>query len=95
MSMPKFPRPDEILYREEAVNAILTSIAAEEMALSHIMNAEGEKIQYILERCADAQTVLEVNESVNSVLDRIIDIELILKNKMRLAKSFIDKDKMV
>lgn len=90
MSMPKFPKPEEILTRDEAINAILTSIAAEETALSHIINAEGEKIQYVLERCADFQTVIAINESVSGVLDRIIDLQIILKNKMRLAEHFRD-----
>ena len=34
--------------REDAVNQILSSIAMEELGLSHILNAEGEKLQYIL-----------------------------------------------
>ena len=30
------------------VNQILSSIAMEELGMSHILNAEGEKLQYIL-----------------------------------------------
>jgi len=89
MSMPKFPRPEEILSRDVAINAILTSIALEEAGLSHIINAEGEKIQYILKQCADAKTVLAVNESVNEMLDRVIDLQIVIKNKMRLAEKFL------
>jgi len=44
--MPKFP--SYTITREEAINQILSSIAMEELALSHILNAEGEKIQYVL-----------------------------------------------
>ena len=90
MSVPKFPKPEEILTRDEAINAILTSIALEETALAHIINAEGEKIQYILCQCADPKTVLEVNESVSAVLDRVVDSQMILKNKMRLAEKFLE-----
>lgn len=46
MSLPEFE--NEPISREDAVNYILTSIAMEEMALSHILNAEGEKIQYVI-----------------------------------------------
>lgn len=50
MSQPNIPniRPNIALDREEAINLILASIAMEDMALSHILNAEGEKLQYVL-----------------------------------------------
>jgi cell fate (sporulation/competence/biofilm development) regulator YlbF (YheA/YmcA/DUF963 family) len=61
----------------------------EELALSHILNAEGEKIQFILaNKCTSAQQVLQVNESVSSLIDRITDLQIILKSKMRLVKEF-------
>ena len=49
MSMPSFvagavPNPG----REESINQIIATIALEEISLSHILNAEGEKIQYVL-----------------------------------------------
>jgi hypothetical protein len=88
MSMPEFPKLDH-LTQEQALNSILTSIAMEEAALSHILNAEGEKIQYILsQKSVDVQKVIEVNESVASLLDRVIDLQIILKSKMRMTKEF-------
>ena len=48
MSLPSFPNIDPPIQREDAVNQILSSIAMEELGLSHILNAEGEKLQYIL-----------------------------------------------
>ena len=47
MSLPSFPVSDPPIEREDAVNQILSSIAMEELGLSHILNAEGEKLQYM------------------------------------------------
>ena len=95
MSLPKFPKPDAILTRDQALDAILTSIAMEEVALSHIINAEGEKIQYILKAAkecrADVCDVLEVNESVTSMLEQVNDMQITLKNKLRWALKYLPK----
>ncbi len=42
MSMPELPQAPDFT-QEQALNMILSSIALEEVALSHIINAEGEK----------------------------------------------------
>lgn len=44
MSMPEFPKPDPDFTPEKALTMILSSVALEEVALSHIINAEAEKI---------------------------------------------------
>src|SRR5690625_7369040 len=51
VSQPNIPDidPNISLTREDAINLLLTSIAMEELGLAHIINAEGEKIQYALE----------------------------------------------
>ena len=74
--------------REEALTMIIASIAMEELALSHIINAEGEKLQYILgtlpgaKPCACPQDVLAVNKSVASLLDVVAQNQMLLKNKL-------------
>ena len=45
MSMPQFPQTPNLNF-ENAISQILVSIAMEELALSHILNAEGEKLQF-------------------------------------------------
>ena len=94
MSMPQFPDSKKILTREEAINAILTSIALEEVALSHIINAEGEKIQYVIQQAqkkhgADLNAVLMTNKSVANILEQIKDIQIILKSKLRIAADLL------
>ena len=48
MSMPSYVDTVPALDREAVINQILASIALEELALSHVINAEGEKIQFAL-----------------------------------------------
>ena len=45
MSMPVIAMPCNPITMAQAVTDLLESIALEETALSHILNAEGEKIQ--------------------------------------------------
>lgn len=42
MSMPAFPKNDPPLTREGSLNEIISSIAAEELSLSHIVIFSGE-----------------------------------------------------
>jgi hypothetical protein len=74
------------------MSMILTSIAMEELALSHILNAEGEKLQAVLKHlespggeCCGMSSVdklLEVNKSVAGLLDSVSQNQMLLKSKM-------------
>jgi len=93
--MPKFPDRCEILTLDESVNAILTSIAMEETALSHIINAEGEKIQFVLGTLegprspvvvqTSLEDLLRVNESVRETLDAVSMNQMFLLGKLSAA----------
>ena len=92
MSLPSFPKVDPPIQRDDAVNQILSSIAMEELGLSHILNAEGEKMQYILGTlpglsgpAATVKDVLNANESVRSLLETAVQNQLFLKAKMQGA----------
>ncbi|MEM5611349.1 hypothetical protein AAHB63_16715 [Bacillus thuringiensis] len=52
MSLPNLPdiTPDISLTRQEVINLLLSSIAMEEIGLSHILNAEGEKLQHFMKQ---------------------------------------------
>ncbi|HHV12401.1 MAG TPA: collagen-like protein [Clostridiales bacterium] len=87
MSMPTFPNISPEITREQALNMILASIAMEELGLSHIINAEGEKIQYVLkelsEHCgASIEEVIDVNKSVESLMEVVMQNQVFLKSKM-------------
>ena len=48
MSMPTPVADLPDVGREAAISQIIATIAMEELGLSHILNAEGEKIQFVL-----------------------------------------------
>lgn len=91
MSQPNFPNIDPPLTRDGSVNEIIASIAAEELGLSHILNAEGEKLQFVLGTLpglsggADIEDVLDVNRSVQRTLDEITQQQLLLGAKLSAA----------
>lgn len=92
MSLPSFPNIDPPIQREDAVNQILSSIAMEELGLSHILNAEGEKLQYILGTLpglsgppATVSDVLSANKSVRDMLETAVQNQIFLKSKMQGA----------
>jgi len=89
MSLPEFatgPFPS----REDTINQIISSIAMEELGISHIINAEGEKLQYVLGTIpglsgpgATIEDVLKVNESVRGVLQSATESQSLLRNKLQ------------
>ena len=91
MSQPNFPIIDPPLTRDGSVNEIISSIAAEELSLSHILNAEGEKLQYVLGTLpglsggADIEDVLDVNRSVQRMLDEVAQQQLLMGAKLSAA----------
>ena len=91
MSMPSFPQINPPLTREGSLNEIIASIAAEELSLSHILNAEGEKLQYVLgtlpglEKAAALEEVMRVNQSVQNTLADIMEQQTLLTEKLSAA----------
>ncbi len=75
--------------RCQAISDIITSVALEQTALSHILNAEGEKIQKIVAVADNVDDMLEVNKSVESMVNTITKLEFILHNKLELFKDCI------
>ncbi len=71
--------------RIQAVSDLFESIALQQAALSHILNAEGEKLQKVLSFDDIApQTILLTNKSVESMVNAIANLETILKSKLDL-----------
>lgn len=91
MSMPNIPdvNPEINITKQDALNLTIVSIAMEELALAHILNAEGEKIQYVLGTLEGSDPgeiticdIMEVNKSIQKTLRDIIKTEMLLQFKM-------------
>lgn len=71
----------------QAINDIFESVALEQTAIAHILNAEGEKLQMVLNMANVSQEqLLKVNSSVKNMVDSISRLEIILQNKLGLFK---------
>ncbi len=101
MSMPNIPNvnPDISITWDQAISLILSSIAFEELGLAHIINAEAEKLQYVLGTLPpstplDPPTIddlLAVNESVANTLRNVMTNQLILQNTLEDAIKYYGK----
>ena len=89
MSMPKI----ECAHIDKccAAASLLQSIALEETAISHILNAEGEKLQKAIgmENCSHMD-LLDVNKSVEDMIDKITALEIVLKSKLDLITPILE-----
>ncbi len=85
MGMPVITASSTI--RDQAITDLIQSVALEETALSHILNAEGEKIQKIVALPdVTPEVLLATNKSVESMVNSISNLEVILTDKISLFK---------
>ncbi len=82
MSMPIIPPRTQ----PEAFTDLLVSIALEETALAHIINAEGEKIQatatMMEEGTMTPEEVIDFQQSVARVMQTAIKMQMLLQFKL-------------
>ncbi len=72
----------------QAITDLIESVALEQAALSHILNAEGEKLQaYLSLPDQTLESLLNVNKSVKKMVDSVALLEMVLQAKIRLTKS--------
>ena len=93
MSMPQIPDINSDITRKTAINSIIMSISMEEMAIAHILNAEGEKLQYVLGTLEGRDPgeitlcdILAVNKSIQETLKEARKTERLLQFKLEEAR---------
>ncbi len=80
--------PQVTLTRSDAITLLLASIAMEDLGLAHILNTEGEKVQYALGTLpglvepATLEDILAVNESLQNTLSLAVKKEILLDSKL-------------
>lgn len=79
--------------RSQAITDLIESVALEETALSHILNAEGEKIQKMV--ALDGVTpemLLAANKSVESMVNAVSRLDMILQSKLSVFGNCLCED---
>ena len=82
LTAPTITMPHNPITREQAINDLLESIALEEVALAHILNAEGEKIQYSFAHCATIKDLINIDNAVMGVITSVIKSQMLLQFKL-------------
>lgn len=70
--------------RHQAITDIIQSVALEQTALGHIINAEGEKIQRAYALNLSNEDMLTINDSVADMTKAITTLEIVLQTKLGL-----------
>jgi hypothetical protein len=93
MSMPEIKTSNCPVSYEQSINDIIESIALEEAALAHILNAEGEKIQKVVnDKCTSVEGILNVNKSVNETIKNVIKMQILLQFKLENAQKLVEEE---
>lgn len=96
MSSANLPNitPTISISRDDAISLLISAIAMQELGLSHIINAEGEKLQFALGTLPGVtppevtiDNILAMNNSVNTTLREIVKNEYFLAGALEAALS--------
>lgn len=75
-------RRTSLALRAQAVSDLVESVALQQTALAHILNTEGEKIQFVVTE-GTIEQMLAVNSSVGALTNAVVSLELNLYGKLR------------
>ncbi len=85
MGMPEFENNE--ITRGQAITDMIESIAQEQTALSHILNAEVKNLQKIVGLSTvpdDMELILSTNKSVKQMVTSITRLEVLIQTKLEL-----------
>lgn len=70
--------------RPQAITDMIESVALEQTALSHILNAEGEKLQKVVRLETDTENLRLTNASIQKTINAVTLLEIVLTKKLDL-----------
>lgn len=80
--------------RHQAITDVIESVALQQTALAHILNAEGEKLQRIIgSQDISYEKILAANKSVESMVGAITRLEMLLQSKLALFEDCLCDDR--
>lgn len=88
MSISDFPDLSESLKNltmKDSILLLYSSVAIEEFALAHLINAEAEKLDTILcqhKKDLTCSSLIRINDELQSSLSDIVNKEMLLLNKL-------------
>ncbi len=78
--------------RQVAISEIISSVAKEQSSISEILLAEANKIKYVTEKSHDTNEILNVNKSVDKLVNTLTKLEIILSSKLELFNDCLCTD---
>ncbi|MEG2814290.1 MAG: hypothetical protein RSA79_06790, partial [Oscillospiraceae bacterium] len=84
---------DDKCDNKNACNDVIESIALVETAISHILNAEGEKLQKVIASTNDIDKILCINKEINKTIVNTTHLEHCLYNKLSAVVNCCNCDK--
>lgn len=93
MSMPNIPDIDPCIHLSlnDTFKLVLTSSALHDLSMSHILNAEGEKIQKGLQMVKCLNDLYHLNLSLNKTLRNIVYNQILMQMKFTDAFDLYQK----
>ncbi len=95
MGMPQVPDRDHVPSLSEVIVELVESVALEELAMAHLMNAEGEKLQEIIDKYRNCHVCYNQFRTLctdtHDILNSLIMKEWIMLNKLTTAMSLHDQ----
>lgn len=80
----------DCLKNRNAINNAIESIALIETALSHILNAEGEKLQKGISCANYVYELIELNNSIEKTITKVTNLEIQLSDKLSSLKELVN-----
>ncbi len=83
-NLPLVCQEEKICIRQQAINDIVQSVALQQTALAHIINASAEEISALIEHEENINYILKINNSITEILNSIEKLEIVLNLKLSI-----------